>query len=457
MRAEDLVIVSNRGPLSFTHEDDTLAASRGAGGLVSSLGPAVAGTDASWVAAAIGDADREAAASGIVEAEGFRLRSLVIDEAAYRAFYDVVSNSTIWYLHHGLWDRVRRPRFDRHWREAWEAYRDVNQAFAEAAAEQAPQHGTVLVHDYQLSLVPARLAKERPDLAVVYFHHTPFCTPSELTAVPAEAAREMLEGMAAARACGFHAQRWAQAFEACVEEVLGQPVRTFVAPAAPDAEGLRVVAASHECEAAAAELDERVGDRQLIVRVDRIELSKNIVRGFHAYEDLLTTRPDLRGRVVFAASVYPSRQTLPDYLAYAREVEMVVERVNNRFATGDWVPILLDASDDFPRSVAALRRYDALLVNPIRDGLNLVAFEGPLLNERDGVLVLSPEAGAWQQLGPNALEAPPLDVAATADALAAALALDSAERARMAEALRRIAGRRTASDWLHEQLSVSDE
>nr|MDQ3758302.1 trehalose-6-phosphate synthase [Actinomycetota bacterium] len=364
---------------------------------------------------------------------------------------------TIWYLHHGLWDRGRRPRFDRHWREAWDAYREVNQAFADAVAAEAPSGATVLVHDYQLSLVPARLVKERPDLAVAYFHHTPFCSPAELRTLPADAARELLEGMAAARACGFHSDRWARNFEACVREVLDEPVRTFVAPAVPDAGDLEAVASSPECAAALAELDERVGDRQLVVRVDRIELSKNIVRGFLAFEDLLATRPRLRGGVVFAAFVYPSRQTLPDYLAYRQEVEAVVDRINRRFAKGDWTPILLDTSDDFPRSVAALRRYDALLVNPIRDGLNLVAFEGPIANERYGVLVLSPEAGAWQQLGRAALEAPPFDVAATADALGTALSLDGAERARMAGELRRIATARTARDWLQEQLAPLDE
>jgi trehalose 6-phosphate synthase len=455
MSGEDLVIVSNRGPLSFTHDDGDLVTSRGAGGLVTSLGPAVAGTGATWIAAAISDADREAAEAGIVEAEGFRLRSLVVEEAAYRPFYDVVSNSTIWYLHHGLWDRVRRPRFDRHWWEAWAAYREVNQAFAEAAAADAPPDATVLVHDYQLSLVPARLAKERPDLSIAYFHHTPFCSPAELRTLPVEVARELLDGVAATKACGFHCDRWARAFEACAEDVTTEPVRTFVAPAVPDAADLQHVAGSPECEVALAELEEQVGDRKLLVRVDRIELSKNIVRGFLAFEELLLARPDLRGRVVFAAFVYPSRQTLPDYLAYGEEVAAVVERVNNRFAEGDWTPILLDTFDDFPRSVAALRRYDALLVNPIRDGLNLVAFEGPIVNERHGVLLLSPEAGAWQQLGRHALEAPPFDVAGTAEAMATALALDAEERERMAAGLRRVATARTSRDWLHEQVAAA--
>lgn len=454
----DLVVVSNRGPLSFTYDDQgALVTTRGGGGLVSVLGPAVEGTGATWVAAALSDADREAAVSGIVEAEGFRLRSLVLDEAAFRQYYDVVSNSTLWYLHHGLWDRVRRPRFDRRWREAWAAYREINHAFADAAAEEAAPGATVLVHDYQLSLLPARLVKERPDVAVVHFHHTPFCDPDELRVLPDDAARELVEGLTTSRACGFHATRWAQAFEGCVAELSGEPVRTFVSPAVPDLDDMRAAAESPACAAALSELEDRVGDRKLIVRVDRIELSKNIVRGFAAYEDLLVTRPQLRERVTFAAHVYPSRQTLPDYLAYAQEVEAIVERVNNRFGRGDWLPILLDTDDDFPRSVAALRRYDALLVNPVRDGFNLVATEGPAVNERDGVLVLSPEAGAFEQLGRFALAAPPFDVAATSEALGTALSLDAEERAVRAAGLRETIAARTARHWLADQVAAAGE
>lgn len=455
MAVEDLVIVSNRGPLSFMHDDGDLVAARGAGGLVTSLGPAVAGTGATWVAAAITDADREAAAGGPVRAEGFRLRSLVVEEAAYRQFYDVIANSTLWYLHHRLWDLPRRPRFDRKWHEAWAAYREVNRAFADAVAGEAPADATVLVQDYHLSLVPGLLRKERPDLAIAHFHHTPFCDPFGIRVLPPDVARELLEGLSGARACGFHSGRWARAYAACAQEVLGESPRTFVAPATPDVDDLRAVAGSTECDAALAALEERVGDRKLIVRVDRIEPSKNILRGFHAFEDLLVTRPDWRGEVVFAASVYPSRQTLPDYLAYRQEVEALVERINDRFATRSWTPILLDTADDFPRSVAGLRRYDVLLVNPIRDGLNLVAKEGPVVNERDGVLVLSPETGAWEEIGHCAVEAPPYDVAGTSDALARGLTLDAEVRAAHAAELRRTITARTSADWLADQIAAA--
>ncbi|HVF74709.1 MAG TPA: trehalose-6-phosphate synthase [Acidimicrobiales bacterium] len=446
MPPRDLVIVSNRGPLSFRYDDEgALATVRGGGGLVTSLGPAVEGTGATWMAAALSDADREAASAGVVDAEGFRLRSLVVDEGDYRQFYDVVANATLWFLHHGLWDLVRRPRFDRHWHQAWATFRAVNAAFADAVAAEAPEGATVLVHDYHLSLVGARLRKLRPDLATAYFHHTPFCTPTELRTLPTAVAVELLEGMAGSGACGFHSARWQANFEACCREVLGHVPPTFVAPAAANVDDITSV------EAPALDF----GGRRVIARVDRIELSKNIVRGFLAYDELLRSRPDLRGQVVFAASIYPSRQSLVDYLAYANEVEAVVDRVNAEWGAESWTPIVLDTSDDFPRSVAVLRSYDVLLVNPIRDGLNLVAKEGPIVNERDGVLVLSPEAGAWAELGPATIEAHPFDIMGTAEALGRALDLDAAERARRAAELRTLASTGTSHDWLAAQVAAA--
>ena len=452
-----LVIVSNRGPLSFAVAGDgSLAVRRAAGGLVTALGPAVAGTGATWFAAAISDADRRAAAADdLTEAEGFRVRSLVIDADRYRAYYDVVANGTLWFLHHGLSDAPRRPRFDRTWREAWRSFRAVNRSFAEVVAAEAPDGAVVVVHDYQLPLVAATLADARPDLALVHFTHTPFAGPEGMAVLPDEPAAELLAGMAVHHACGFHSARWADRFTASCEDALGpgSAPPTFVSPAATDAVGIRAVAASAACDAALAELDEAVGDRALLVRVDRIELSKNLLRGFHAFDDLLRTSPRWRGRVVFGAFVYPSREGLAEYLAYRHEVEGLIARINATWATPGWTPILYDPTDDFPRSVAALRRYDVLLVNPVRDGLNLVAKEGALVNERDGVLALSRESGAWDELGGTALEVHPYDVAATADVLERALTMPTGERAAHAASLRTLAAARTPADWLADQLA----
>jgi trehalose 6-phosphate synthase len=299
------------------------------------------------------------------------------------------------------------------------------------------------------------VAPRRADLSLVHFSHTPFAGPDAWRVLPVDLGRELLAGMAAHSACGFHSQRWANAFSACCEEQLGEVPATFVAPLAPDAADMQEVAGSEACAEALARLEGTVGDRALVVRVDRIELSKNILRGFVAYEDLLERYPEWRERVVFGAFVYPSREGLPEYLAYRQEVEATVRRINERWATPGWTPILFDPSDDFPGSVAALRRADVLLVNPIRDGLNLVAEEGPLVNDRDAVLLLSPEAGVWDQLAGAARPVHPYDVSGTADALAAALSASPEERAVEAAEVRRRAAARSPHDWLDDQLAAA--
>lgn len=450
MGQPDLVVVSNRGPLSLrTGADGRQVAFRGGGGLVSSLGPAVAGSGATWVAAATSAGDR--AGVGVIEAEGFRVRPVAIDTEHFRQYYDVVANATLWFLHHHLFDLARRPYLDARWRRAWSCFRDVNRVFAEAVADEAAPGATVIVHDYHLPLVGRELTRLRPDLRTAHFHHTPFCGPDALAVLPDEVAFELLDGMAGYGACGFHSVRWSTAFEACCKAVLGAAPPTFVSPAAVDVEELGRIGRSEECASDLAELERSVGERQLLVRVDRIELSKNIVRGFLAFGELLRSAPRWRGTVVFGAFVYASRETLPDYLAYRSEVEGVVDRINREWSTPDWTPILLDTSDRFAASVAALRRYDVLLVNPVRDGLNLVAKEGAVLNERDGVLALSREAGVWDELRDAALAVNPFDVVGTASVLAEALSMPADERARRARSMREAIQARTPLDWLRDQ------
>jgi trehalose 6-phosphate synthase len=451
-----VVVVSNRGPLSFRRDAaGEVEATRGAGGLVSGLGPLVAGTGALWVAAAMGEGDRAAAAAGVVDALDFRVRLVEVDPHLYGLAYDMISNQVLWFVHHGLYDLPREPAFGPDLRDAWQAYRRVNRAFADAVADIAPQGAVVLVQDYHLGLMGLALAEQRPDLDAVHFSHTPFATPTWLRVLPDHIAAELLSGLAAHRACGFHSQRWADDFTACCREVLALAPHTFVSPLAADADDVRGAAASAECDAALAEIEVEVGDRLVVARVDRIELSKNLLRGFQAFDNLLERRPEWRGRVVFLASVYPSRTGVPAYIEYQQDVEALVEHINERWAGPDWTPILYDTRDDYPRSVAVLRRADVVLVNAIRDGLNLVAKEAAIVNERDAVLCLSPEAGVWDEVGSAAVAVHPYDVAGTADALDHALRMPRGERAERAAHLRELSVARRPADWLADQVAAA--
>ena len=450
-----VVIASNRGPVSFRDDDGELVATRGAGGLVSGLGPLVAGTGATWVAAAMSDADRAAATHGVIEAEGFRVRTLALDAETYRLAYDVVSNEILWFAHHGLWDLAREPSFDKGFRDAWAAYRTVNAAFADAIAELAPDGAAVLVQDYHLALVGRDLAERRHDLAAVHFSHTPFATPSWLRVLPDQIAGELLAGMSAHRACGFHTNRWAADFRRCCLDVLGLAPATFVSPLPSDPDDVRAVAESPECDRALERLRERVGDRKVIARVDRMELSKNLLRGFTAYGELLDRHPEWRGEVVLVAAAYPSRLNVPAYRRYRELVESAAEDLNRRYGSDDWEPVVLETDDDYPRSIAMLRSYDVLLVNAIRDGLNLVAKEGALVNERAGTVLLSTEAGVFEEIGEAVVPIDPFDVAGTADAMHRALGASDDERRARAAKLRSLAEQRTPRDWLDDQLRAA--
>jgi trehalose 6-phosphate synthase len=333
----------------------------------------------------------------------------------------------------------------------------VNTAFASRVAEVADADEVVLVQDYQLALVPGVLAARRPDLRVVHFTHTPFCGPNSIRVLPNDVAHAICASMAAVPA-GFHTRRWADAFQASAATVLGAEdprAPVFALSLGPDPTDLYETAKSPAGRAALDALEESIGDRRLVLRSDRVEPSKNIVRGFLAFDRLLDEHPEWRERVVFAAMLNASRESLPEYQAYRQEVEQAAARVNDRWARGDWEPVLMDMRDDFPRSVAGYQRYDALLVNPIKDGLNLVAKEGPLVNRRDGVVCLSTEAGAFDELQPAVLAVHPYDLDQTAGALHEALVMPDDARHAQASRLHDLAAAVTPAGWLQELINVA--
>jgi trehalose 6-phosphate synthase len=460
-----LLLASNRGPLSYA-EDDTgaLIARRGGGGLVSAVGGASA--DALWVCAALSEADRRAAraADGGRVADGVQM--LDIDAVTFDRAYNGVANSTLWFVAHLLYATASTPVFDARSRREWAAYRAYDDAFAAALAESAAPGAAVLVQDYHLALTPRQLRERRPDLRIGHFSHTPWAPPEYFCLLPDEVAQEVLLGMLGADAVGFHSARWADAFARCCVEVLGaaydgrgitcdgRTTRVSVHPLGVSAAELRARSAEADVQSRLPVLRELVGDRQLLLRIDRTELSKNIVRGLESFRELLRTRPQWRGRVVHLAFAYPSRHDLPEYREYTGAVQRVAREVNEEFATDGWLPVHLEVRDDYARSLAAYALADVLVVNPLRDGMNLVAKEGPVLSERGLSLVLSRQAGAADELGEWAHLVNPFDVTQTADALHAALSEDAASRAVRTRSLAAAATALPPTAWLAAQLDA---
>lgn len=455
-----MIVVSHRGPFLFSIEEDgTIAANRGPGGLAGTLHALATSTDmlegACCVSAALSDGDRavlHGAEKPPIETD---VVFVDLDPGIHQLHYEVVSNEILWFLFHGLFDRIRKPTFDESFSVAWDAYVTVNQSFADTVTAHAPAGDTVLVQDYPLALVPGMVRRARPDLLVSYFTHTPFCGPSSIRVLPTRVAEAICESLAAVPV-GFHTIRWAREYIESVREVLGQDLTGeswFTAPLGPDPEAFARDAASDAVVEAAKEFDTLAGDRKLIFRTDRIDPAKNIVRGFVAYDHLLAARPEWREKVVFAAMLYSSRENLEEYVTYQEEVHEAAAGVNERWGTDRWQPVVVDTRDDFERSVGGYTRYDVLVVNSLKDGLNLVAKEGPLVNRRGGVLCLSPDAGAYAELHEAALAVHPFDVEQTANALHRALSMGDDERHDRATRLRQLVMVHTPRTWLDAVIS----
>ena len=471
-----LVVASNRGPIQFEVDDDgNLSTSRGSGGMVAALGPALAGQGGTWVAAAISDGDRVAArkAKGgrrrVELAQGaVQLRSIVIDQPKYQAYYNRVSNRTLWFLQHHLFDVPRHPGFDRSFRDAWHAYTDVNVTFAEACEAEADEGGEVYVQDYHLSLVPAMLRERRQDIAINFFLHCPWVDPDSWAMLPEKVSGEILTGMLGADLLGFLVPRWARNFLRCCEAAgyqvdhakdgggqvrldSGRVVSARAYPLGVDADLLRERAAKPDVRGQRRAMRDWARNRRLVVRVDRMELSKNILRGLDGFRIFLERNPRARGRVVHYVLAYASRRDLPEYQAYASEVRQKVDDINERFRTRNWEPVRLEAKDNYPRALAAMAMADVLIVNPVWDGMNLVAKEGPSVSDNDTVLILSRNAGAADDLADCAIVVNPFDTAELAESIRRALEMPADERASRAKALVVGASALPPRDWFDAQ------
>jgi trehalose 6-phosphate synthase len=475
VRDRPIIVASNRGPVTFEpDEKGTLQPRRGSGGLVTALLGALQDAGGLWVAAAMSEGDRKMATAGDdgridLGTGASRVRYLDIEPDVYDAYYNHISNRVLWFMHHYLWDTVRSPAFGDRVREAWVHYVDVNRRFATALAEEgerSPTEPAYLIQDYHLALVPRFLRELRPQALIAHFSHTSVAGPTYFRMLPHDMHDHILNGMLGADVLGFHSPRWAENFLLSARwrsgarvdlgrfriRVDGRDVVARVHPISVDGVAMREAGSSEPVRVERRWLSRWRGDARLILRVDRLELTKNIVRGFQAYELLLRRDASLRGHVRFLALLSPSRTDVPQYVQYAEECLAEAQRINDDLGDDDWTPIELRVKDDYVAALAAYGIYDVLFVNPVIDGMNLVAMEGPLMNRRHGVLVLSRNAGAYGRLGRYAMGVNPFDVREMADALADALAMPVDERSRRARGLSRLVLSNPPARWVNAQL-----
>jgi trehalose 6-phosphate synthase len=455
-------------------------ARRGGGGLVTALRSLLAEHDVTWIASAMADEDRAVAAEAGGDARDelsrdgtpYRYRLVAHDEAAYDWHYNVISNPTLWFLQHYLWNLAYEPNHDPGLHHAWEeGYVPVNAGFADAVLAEldAEPDSVVFFHDYHLYLAPRLVRERRPETALVHFVHIPWPQPDYWYVLPGPIRRAIHDGLLACDLVGFHTHRWRRSFlRSCVDIMgadcdFGQGAVAYegrlthvgARPLSVDAAELDELAMSSAVRA----LEQQLVDARpefLVLRVDRTDPSKNVVRGFRAFELFLDAHPELHGRVSMLALLDPSRQDIPEYAEYLGAIQRAARRVNDRFQRLGWTPVDLRIEDNFAEALAAYKQFDVLLVNAIFDGLNLVAKEAPLVNERHGVLVLSENAGSHEELGRWALSVNPFDVEGQAEAIYEGLTMALDERRARLEAIRDHVRGHDAAEWLAGQLADLD-
>ncbi|HXJ47829.1 MAG TPA: trehalose-6-phosphate synthase, partial [Candidatus Acidoferrum sp.] len=466
------IVVANRAPHEPRPEGGF---ARGAGGVITALLTLAEVTGAEWVACARTEAERllvaEQGATSIVPLIGgeTRLHYVMPTPEQYEQYYSVISNPVLWFIQHYLWDLAQQPIINGRIHRAWtNGYVEVNKQVARRVAEVAarlPERPLVLIHDYQLYLVPKLVREQVPGAMIQHFVHIPWPTPQYWKVLPREMRDAILHGLLGSDIVGFQSSGDVRNFLMTCEMngglavddreravlIDGRVVYVRNYPISIDIASTTRLSFSHGVMVEERKLRDWRPEH-LIVRIDRTDPSKNIVRGFLAYEKLLLHHPELRGKVQFWAFLQPSRQDVAIYRTYVRRVRQVVQRINGQYASQGWLPVRLEFGESVRKAMAALRNFDVLVVNPVYDGLNLVVKEGALVNRSDGVIVLSENAGAHEELQSNVLSINPFDIVAAADAMHRGIVMSEQERKRLNQGAREVVRTNDIARWITRQV-----
>jgi trehalose 6-phosphate synthase len=468
-----LLLVSNRGPVEhFLDESGRIKRRDAGGGVAVALASVARSQPVTWVAGACSFADRIVALTGrpVPIGRDSELKLVNLPEDAFAPFYHSFCNPILWFVQHSMAEHLRRRDLATECRSSWEdGYVPVNRMFAEAVLDAIEGDGSdcsVMLHDYHLYLLPRLLRERRPGLTLQQFVHIPWPAPQHWLSLPADIVRQICRGLLGNDSVTFHTDESVENFlatcrvylsgEAQVSERRGEIEHEGVTtsvwsnPISVDVPELQSLMASPEVRGYRSQMEET--GRKRIVRVDRLDPSKNVLRGFEAYRRLLEKQPRLRGEVEFHAYLVPSRSGIGEYDDYAARVFGLIDDINRTYARPGWTPVSVYYEQNRAQAFAGLATYDVLLVNSVADGMNLVSKEGAIVNEKDGVLVLSITAGSCEELRHGAILIDPFDVEGTAAGLAKALSLDAKERSRRAYLLRSTIEHHQLGDWLRHQL-----
>ncbi|MDK2981412.1 MAG: trehalose 6-phosphate synthase [Chloroflexota bacterium] len=475
-----IIIASNRGPVvHLENSDGEIIQQKGSGGLITGLSGMLQYIDASWISCAQTPQDMDFGEGDIPleETSGhIHVKFIQPEQDVYEGYYNVIANPLLWFLQHSMWNISSEPIIDHATWDAWEnGYKVVNYQFAEEiakAVQQSNKKTLVMLQDYHLYLAARyirQLLPRREQPTILHFTHIPWPGPEYWRILPPAMRQSILDGLCAVDVLGFQTGEDGLNFIRTVESHLPRAhvkykrgriwyrnhathVKDF--PISIDVGNLETLSQDEEVLELKENLKEIIGDQKLVLRVDRIDPSKNIIRGFKAFEELLSLHPEYREKVMFLALLVPSRREVEEYKDYLDKIMAISGQINAEYGTSNWEPVRILVGENYKRAIAALELYDVLLVNAVADGMNLVAKEGPIVNENNGVLVLSERAGASQQLAPGAIVISPCDVYATAEAIHQGLDMRLEDRTARAHSLRWLIANNDIFCWLKDQLQA---
>ena len=472
-----LIVASNRGPVEYRSADDNkLVPRHTSGGVVTALGALPEETDFTWISSALGEADRRATSPDgspkIPHPEAKfsgSIRFVKPSRRVYHKFYNIICNPLLWFLHHYMWNTPYSPNVDSTVYDAWvSGYRQVNQSFVTEILEEIDSSSKptlVMLHDYHLYLCAGLLREARPDVLIQHYIHVPWPESRYWYLLPVTIVREICYSLCKADIVGFHTMADSRYFLSTIS--------LLDLDADIDWDNQIVVMDGHKCtikvypmginpdEVVKISESRRVREHQRalidsatdisVVRIDRAEPSKNIVRSLKAFEILLKDRKDLQEHVTFWAFIVPSRSHIRQYQRYLEEIRQEINRINTAYRTDIWTPVVAFIENNYLQAVAAMTFYDVLLVNTISEGTNLIAQEGPLVNAKNGAMVLSNTSGVYPHLKDGVIGISAADLQGTADAMGKAIELPSEDRRLKQRVLREAIGRISLANWLSKQ------
>ena len=475
LKDKNLIVVSNRGPVEFYKYNSKIEMKRGAGGLVSTLLPLMEALNGIWIASAMTPGDVEVAKRfpdnrvPIPQEDPlFWVPFVVVHPDQYECYYSTISNPLLWFVQHYMWNSPYTPDIDDKIHQAWdEGYKYMNKKFAEkvlAESERNDKEPLIMLQDYHLYLCPTYIRKKMKKTFLSQFIHIPWPQSEYFSIVPEYMRKAIIEGLLSNNLLGFHIPRYVTNFIQTCEEYgaevdynegiiwhNGQTTYVKSYPISIDYEGIKEMASSEEVLENEKLIKEIKGDCFLFYRTDRADLSKNIIRGFQAYELFLHKYPQYQGKVKFLTTGKPTRQQIREYYDYYYDIIDIIEDINIKYGNDDWKPIELIFKADYKLVVAAFKNYDCMIVNPIADGMNIVPKEASVVNEQQGAIILSEKAGCFEELKDHVLPVNPYDISQTAEAYHNALKMDKNERKKRFENLQKIVAQRTIYHWISEQ------